>query len=133
MQQWNIICRGSYNQAPPVTRQHYQTYIPMNRPIKEAAVAAIILKRTIPEILVLKRVSDPKDPWSGQYAFPGGRRDSADADLLQTCKRETFEECGITLHQNCLVKQYPVRTAGNRMGIPTPVTTFLFEISARPE
>ncbi|WP_028578852.1 NUDIX hydrolase [Desulfogranum japonicum] len=105
----------------------------MNRPIKEAAVAAIILNTPAPEVLVLKRVSDPRDPWSGQYAFPGGRRDNTDKNLLETCRRETYEECGVTLPHENLVKQYPVRTAGNRMGIPTPVTTFLFELSNRPQ
>ncbi len=104
----------------------------MNRSVNEAAVAAVVLTIPTPEILILKRVFNPRDPWSGQYAFPGGRRDNTDKNLLETCTRETHEECGITLLENDLIKQYPTRTAGNSMGTPTPVTTFLFELSSRP-
>src|SRR3989339_1430524 len=33
---------------------------------------------------------------SGQIAFPGGKRDSEDPDLIATACREAFEELGIT-------------------------------------
>ena len=55
----------------------------------EAAVAAIVAKDVEPEILVLKRRAHPHDPWSGHYAFPGGRRDPEDSDLLSNCFLET--------------------------------------------
>ena len=72
----------------------------------EAAVAAIVVGAQEPEILVLKRRPHPQDPWSGHYAFPGGRRDPEDEDLLATCLRETREECGISLATGLLVKKY---------------------------
>ncbi|MCL2789660.1 MAG: NUDIX domain-containing protein [Desulfobulbus sp.] len=98
----------------------------------EAAVATIIAKRPIPEVLVLKRKANPDDPWSGHYAFPGGRRDDADASLLDTCIREAYEECGILLSVRDLVKQYPVRQAGNYLNRPIPVTPYLFELPEHP-
>lgn len=101
--------------------------------ITEAAVATIISQDPVPGVLVLKRRANPRDPWSGHYAFPGGRRDDTDASLLDTCLRETWEECGITLSTRDLVKHYPVRRAGNSLDRPVPVTTFLFELPEQPQ
>lgn len=99
---------------------------------KEAAVAAIIARTPHPEVLFLKRRANPRDPWSGHYAFPGGRRDDDDPSLLATCLRETYEECGIRLSTDNLVKEYPARHAGNHLNRPVPVTTYLFELPAQP-
>lgn len=98
----------------------------------EAAVATIITHQRVPEVLVLKRKANPKDPWSGHYAFPGGRKEDDDPSLLATCIRETYEECGIQLSTDNLVKQYPVHQAGNHLNRPVRVTTYLFELREQP-
>jgi 8-oxo-dGTP diphosphatase len=53
------------------------------------------------EILFVKRVETPRDPWSGQTAFPGGKCCPEDNNLKDTVIRETFEETKINLGKNC--------------------------------
>jgi 8-oxo-dGTP pyrophosphatase MutT (NUDIX family) len=55
------------------------------------------------KILFLKRVENPSDPWSGQMAFPGGKREIGDLTLMETVIRETREETNINLQQGCKV------------------------------
>lgn len=63
-----------------------------------AAVAVVLRSGTdSPEVLLIERALVEGDPWSGQMALPGGRRDAADRSLLETAARETREETGVAL------------------------------------
>ena len=55
-----------------------------------------------PELLLIKRASHPGDPWSGQMALPGGRREPVDQDLIDTARRETMEETTVDLSRASL-------------------------------
>jgi 8-oxo-dGTP pyrophosphatase MutT (NUDIX family) len=84
------------------------------------------------EVLFIHRAVRAGDRWSGQIAFPGGRRQPSDADLLATAIRETMEEIGVDL------------TAAERLGVlddlhprtpvlpPVIVRPFVFALTARP-
>ena len=54
------------------------------------------------ELLFVKRTETPKDPWSGQTAFPGGKRSPKDNNLKATLIRETCEETNINLSKGCM-------------------------------
>ncbi|HEX6944346.1 MAG TPA: CoA pyrophosphatase [Gemmatimonadaceae bacterium] len=49
------------------------------------------------DVLLIQRADREGDPWSGQIALPGGRRQSEDATLQDTAIRETLEETGVDL------------------------------------
>ncbi len=63
----------------------------------QASVALVLRARDPLELLLIKRATSERDPWSGHMALPGGRRDESDADLLATARRETLEETGVDL------------------------------------
>jgi 8-oxo-dGTP pyrophosphatase MutT (NUDIX family) len=69
----------------------------------EAAVAVVVCsheKNT--HIVVIRRPIYP-GVHSGQIAFPGGKRDESDTDLLQTAIRECMEEIGLKLSDEHLL------------------------------
>jgi 8-oxo-dGTP pyrophosphatase MutT (NUDIX family) len=49
------------------------------------------------EALFIRRSVREGDPWSGQIALPGGRRNADGETLLRTAVRETMEEIGVDL------------------------------------
>lgn len=68
---------------------------------RAAAVAIILrLRNSEIDVLFIKRAEYHLDPWSGQVAFPGGRHEPDDEDLLGTALRETREEIGVDLRGN---------------------------------
>ncbi len=81
-----------------------KTVCPVGR--KEAAVA-LLLKEGLQdtELLFIERAQRQGDPWSGQMAFPGGRRDPEDESVLATAIRETYEEINVDLStENYIVR-----------------------------
>ena len=49
------------------------------------------------DVLLVKRVENPSDTWSGQMALPGGKREPKDRSLKHTAVRETWEEIGVAV------------------------------------
>lgn len=66
--------------------------LPENRLLKPAAVLVPVTKAG--EVILTKRSSRLKHH-PGQIAFPGGRRDEGDRDIVDTALRETEEEIGL--------------------------------------
>ncbi|MCS7145523.1 MAG: CoA pyrophosphatase [Nitrososphaerota archaeon] len=59
----------------------------------ECAVAVILTVEG--ELLLVRRAERAGDPWSGQWALPGGFWKERDGSLLETAFREVWEEVGI--------------------------------------
>lgn len=79
-------------------RARHPAYAERDEPFWEAAVAIVLRDGTAgPEVLFVLRAVHEGDPWSGQIGLPGGRRDPAEMDLVETAVRETREETAIDL------------------------------------
>ena len=114
-------------------RDYRPTEIPVEPGMIPAAVAVMLHDGDEGlEALFIRRAVRAGDTWSGQIAFPGGRRDPGDADLLATAIRETGEEVGVDL------------SSAERLGVlddlyprtpvlpPVVVRPFVFALTARP-
>ncbi|HEX4338896.1 MAG TPA: CoA pyrophosphatase [Polyangiaceae bacterium] len=100
-----------------------------------AAVAAILHDRGgEAEVLLIRRAEKEGDPWSHHMAFPGGRQDPSDRDLLHTALRETEEEVGLVLrpekHLIGRLDDLAAVVRGNMLGLV--IAPFVFAIDDDP-
>lgn len=88
---------------------HIRTRLTTYRPhlidepkVARASVAVVLQARPAGgvELLLIQRATRDSDPWSGHMAFPGGRRDPDDVDVVATARRETHEEVGVDLSRD---------------------------------
>ena len=101
---------------------------------REAAVAAILAPGPSGgwDLLMIKRAVRPDDPWSGQMALPGGRRDPKDSDLLVTAVRETAEETSVELNPRlCLGELDDVEPSTPHLP-DILIRPFVFGLEAKP-
>ena len=90
----------------------------------QASVALVLRARDRLELLLVKRATSERDPWSGHMALPGGRRDDSDSDLKSTALRETEEETGVDLSGRA--------TSLGRLEDVTPSTPHLPRLTVSP-
>jgi 8-oxo-dGTP pyrophosphatase MutT (NUDIX family) len=81
------------------------------------------------ELLFIERALKEGDPWSGHMAFPGGRREGTDPDLVATSVRETREEVGLELGAPIArLDDFANARAGSLV-----VSPFVYQLDARPK
>ena len=116
--------------------KHSPAPVDIDPPLR-AAVALLLQPR--PDdiyVLFIHRAHHPHDPWSGHMAFPGGRHEPEDPDLLVTIQRETHEEIGISLdeHGEYLGRLAEVQAMarGKQTGMIVSPFVYLVSQEARP-
>lgn len=104
--------------------------IPFRRWLPRAAVAVIHRQgEQGTELFFIQRARKPGDPWSGDMAFPGGRRQAEDPDTRATAMRETWEETGLDLFSQSITggRLSDMVTRNHRNNSPMVVSPWLFE------
>jgi 8-oxo-dGTP pyrophosphatase MutT (NUDIX family) len=101
-----------------------------------AAVAVIVRNHGDDiEVLLIQRADDPRDPWSGQMAFPGGKVDAGDDGARAAAIRETSEEIGLDLERYARVlgrlSDATPLGRGRRLGFV--IVPHVFELDGDPE
>ena len=108
--------------------------VPVVPPLREAAVALVLAPDGDGDValLFIRRAEHPLDPWSGQIALPGGRRDPGDADLIATAMREAAEETSIGLTPADLVGELDDLSPVSPHLPPIVVRPFVFALLVVP-
>ncbi len=98
----------------------------------QAAVALILIKSDGGvELLFIKRTERADDPWSGQIAMPGGRREPLDRDLRETAVRESLEETAVDLSRGELLGELDDLSTSSPYLPPMLVRPFVFGLEQR--
>ncbi|WP_343852875.1 CoA pyrophosphatase [Algoriphagus jejuensis] len=112
----------------PVDQRRFDTLLPLN--IRNSGV--LILFYPDGEDTFFPLIKRPEYPGfhSGQMAFPGGKMEKSDENIIQTALREAEEEVGVDRHQ--------VRIIGKLTDLFIPTSNFLVSpvvgfLDERPE
>lgn len=100
----------------------------VHEPGRPQAAVALLLVGEPDRLLLIRRAERAGDPWSGQLALPGGRRDAGDAGLLATAIRETREETGLELDPAWHVATLDDLAPRNSVLPPILVRPFVFHL-----
>ena len=100
----------------PVIHESHLKYFNDELKLKPAAVMIMLFPEDDKiKTVFIERTPDP-GPHSGQIAFPGGRKDPEDKDLVATAIREAMEETGVSIDRNQII--------GNLTPIEIPISGY---------
>jgi 8-oxo-dGTP pyrophosphatase MutT (NUDIX family) len=123
---WDAVERAVLERAPARPSESFAA----------RAAVALILREGVDgiEVLFIRRADHPQDPWSGQMAFPGGRAEPGENDLVATAMRETLEEVGIDLRREAalLGALDEVRAMARMRPVDLAISPFVFRLRGDP-
>jgi len=114
---------------------HDPERVVLEDPMRAAVALLLQPQQEDLHVLFIHRAHHPHDPWSGHMAFPGGRKDPEDPDLLVTISRETREEVGIDLdnHGEYLGRLTEVQAMARGKLTNMAVSPFVYLISSEAQ
>ncbi|GJJ69642.1 peroxisomal coenzyme A diphosphatase NUDT7 [Entomortierella parvispora] len=106
------------------TLKEYSPYIDHYQTSKRSAVLVALVANPEGELEVILTVrSSALRTNAGDSAFPGGKKDPEDADLIATAKREAFEEVGLPISEPEFLTSFPP-ILSRHMQVVTPIVAF---------
>lgn len=110
------------------------TVLPVGRKLRPASVLAPIVEDANGLSLLLTKRAAALKHHPGQIAFPGGKQDEGDADVIATALREAHEEIGLPPSHVEVLGTLPTHETVTSFDV-TPVIGFVktpFDISPEP-
>ena len=110
-----------------------ETVLPPGRKLRSAGVLiAVNLTGTEPTVLLTKRASNLKHH-PGQIAFPGGKQDDSDADVIAAALREAEEEIGLPRDIPRILGQMPAHETVTGFSVTPVLAVVERPFDRRPE
>lgn len=111
--------------------------VPSASTMARAAVAAVLRPAAHgdSELLFIRRSDNPRDPWSGHMAFPGGRAEPFEAhDTRLTAERETHEELGFELSSSGQLhgRMSDLLASAHGRTLPLVITPWIYSVPDSP-
>ena len=102
-----LLASEAHLKMAPLERiNYYKNYdYSLHNPRESAVLSLFYPKNKETYLLLIVRAAYP-GIHSSQIAFPGGKREKEDHDLVQTALRETYEEVGIQSQGIDVIKQF---------------------------
>ena len=87
-------------------RMHFERYYANPFPLRKSAVMILLFVRDGRlKSIMIERTN--VGVHAGQIAFPGGKAETSDTDVVETAIRETMEEIGVQVHREDVIGELP--------------------------